>query len=493
MKKQKKERLFKKLCAILLVFVICVLLFPAKDYAGAEETVEQEKCQWKAETTMPTAKRGCKKLMELEGKIYIMGGMILHGFSSNNAIDNKVEIYDTKTKTWSNGKDMPKAYGFSNYAMVGNKIYVMGGETCGPDYVKYKDVYIYDTSKDTWETAKEMPKAQCCASTVVIGNKIYVISGYGPTQDENIIQIYDTELDTWSLLDIPSSVSRQAHAACHIYDGKIYIIGGEYWTTKGNSINTLNIYDPDNNTWTSGKELPDALTGVTSIIINNKIYIIGGMRIKDNQEAIYTDKVYIYDIDENTWSEGPTLSSPRQGSMAALVKDRIYLFGGVDENKNIMNTVEVLDLNPKQDTLRILMNENEQQQLSVSYNLEDNKEYQWTSSDESVVSVDDGGLATAIGEGDAEVTVKTEDESYTEVIAIKVVSMRKLAAHIQVDGTVRLYLAEDASTVVWKSGNEAIATVDETGMVTGKKKGLVAITAELDGKEYELYVRVAEK
>lgn len=68
-----------------------------------------------------------------------------------------------------------------------------------------------------------------------------------------------------------------------------------------------------------------------------------------------------------------------------------------------------------------------------------------------------------------------------------------LAAHIQVDGTVRLYLTEDPSTVTWKSDNEAIATVDETGMVTGKKKGLVAITAALDGKKYELYVRVAEK
>lgn len=98
----------------------------------------------------------------------------------------------------------------------------------------------------------------------------------------------------------------------------------------------------------------------------------------------------------------------------------------------------------------------------------------------------------ANSEGEAEVTVKSEDGSYEEVIGIKVISMRKLAAHIQINGTVRLYLVDDPSTVTWKSANEEIATVDETGMVTGKKKGLVAITAELDGKKYELYVRVAE-
>ena len=50
----------------------------------------------------------------------------------------------------------------------------------------------------------------------------------------------------------------------------------------------------------------------------------------------------------------------------------------------------------------------------------------------------------------------------------------------------------DAAAVIWKSGSEEIATVDETGVVTGKKKGLVAITAELEGKTYELYVRVSE-
>ena len=81
------------------------------------------------------------------------------------------------------------------------------------------------------------------------------------------------------------------------------------------------------------------------------------------------------------------------------------------------------------------MYESENQQLSINYNLEDNTKYKWTSSYDSVVTVNKSGRATANSEGEAEVTV------------------------------------------------------DETG----KKKGLVAITAELDGKKYELYVRVAEK
>ena len=188
------------------------------------------------------------------------------------------------------------------------------------------------------------------------------------------------------------------------------------------------------------------------------------------------------------------MSTGRAGSMAALVKNKIYLFGGTESGDwEPINKVEVLELEPKKNTLRILMYEGENQQLSINFNLEDNKKYQWISSDDSVATVNESGVATAVSEGEAEVTVKSEDGSYEEVIGIKVISLRKLAAHIQTGGTVRLYLVDDPSTVTWKSANEEVATVDETGLVTGKKKGLVAISAELDGKKYELYVRVAEK
>lgn len=491
---ERKKWILKKLCALSLVFVMCFTMFPYYPAVGAEGTEQtEETCQWKTETTMPMAIHGCKNIIEKDGKIYIVGGLSSSRLIQNEVICNKVIIYDTNTKQWSTGKDIPQAYAYSNYALVGDKIYVMGGETCAPAYTKYTNVYVYDITNDTWETAKPMPKAYCCAGTAVIGDKIYVIGGYG---GEAYVQIYDTKNNSWTVLDTPSAKAKQAYGACHLYKGKVYMIGGEYWTTTSNSIKTVNIYNPESNRWTTGKEMPDALTHTASVIDGNKIYIMGGTRRAEGKDAVYTDKVYIYDIDKDEWMEGPKLSSGRYGSIAAFVNNKIYLFGGTDANTMaLLDKVEVLDLKPEkqdQDKLRILMYENEKQQLSVSYQLEENMTYQWTSSDESVVSVNEKGVATAVGEGEAEVTVASLDGSYTETIAIKVINMRKLAANIQEGGTVRLYLTEDAAAVIWKSGNEEIATVDETGIVTGKKKGLVAITAELEGKTYELYVRVSE-
>lgn len=489
MKNQKSKQTIKKFCVVSLLLAMCVHLFLVRDYAAAEETSQNEN-SWKIEeATMPTAKRGLRKLIEKDGKIYILGGIKSIG-QSNFVSDNKVDIYDTATKRWSTGADLPASYDYSNIALIGNKIYVMGGQNAENKVVK--DVYIYDIANNSWETGDSMPVPCGAAGTAAIGDMIYVIDG---TYDgsERLVQIYNTKTDSWSTKAIPSSVQKQSFAACHAYDGKIYIIGGRYSTTKLVGVKTVNIYDPIENKWSTGENLPAKVSGCATVIRDNKIYLIGGNNHETGSEKDFLKGVYIYDIKKNTWSEGPALSTVRAGDMAALVKNKIYLFGGtVSYDFEPIDKVEVLELKPEKNTLRILMYESENQQLSINYNLQDNRKYQWNSSDDSVVTVNESGMATANSKGEAEVTVKSEDGSYEEVIGIKVISMRKLAAHIQIGGTVRLYLVDDPSTVTWKSANEEIATVDETGMVTGKKKGLVAITAELDGKKYELYVRVSE-
>lgn len=52
----------------------------------------------------------------------------------------------------------------------------------------------------------------------------------------------------------------------------------------------------------------------------------------------------------------------------------------------------------------------------------DNKNLSWQSSDSSVVTVDNGGNITALGEGTAVITVKTEDGGYTDSCQVNAVS-----------------------------------------------------------------------
>ncbi len=120
----------------------------------------------------------------------------------------------------------------------------------------------------------------------------------------------------------------------------------------------------------------------------------------------------------------------------------------------------------------------------------DDRSVVWSSGNTAVATVSQEGLVTAVGVGTADIIVKANDGS--EVTATcKVTVTPKLVTSISLGNeelTIeRTYtkqltaavLPEDADdrSVVWSSGNEEVATVDETGLVTALKVGEASITA----------------
>jgi len=117
----------------------------------------------------------------------------------------------------------------------------------------------------------------------------------------------------------------------------------------------------------------------------------------------------------------------------------------------------------------------------------------WTSSDNSVVSILDGEC-TAINGGTATVTATTEDGKFSAscvvIVAIDVTSIAfpdgdiTLKRGNQTNLVVKI-LPEDATnkTLIWKTSDASIATVDASGKITAINNGVVKITATTeDGK-----------
>lgn len=111
----------------------------------------------------------------------------------------------------------------------------------------------------------------------------------------------------------------------------------------------------------------------------------------------------------------------------------------------------------------------------------------WSSSDETVATVDAEGVVTAVKTGTAtlttthasglsatcEVTVTTPAESITvdkETIALRKGETAALVATVGPEDA-------DDKTVAWSSSDEAVATVDAEGVVTAVKSGTATITA----------------
>ncbi|MBQ6488340.1 MAG: Ig-like domain-containing protein, partial [Solobacterium sp.] len=131
----------------------------------------------------------------------------------------------------------------------------------------------------------------------------------------------------------------------------------------------------------------------------------------------------------------------------------------------------------------------------------ENKKVYWTSSDTSVATVDDRGLVRAVEIGTAEITVTTEDGSYTDTAVVTVnlplesISLDKQEFTLLKGETETLtvtFTPEDTSddkTITWTSNKPAVATVND-GIVTAVGVGRATITAKVGDLEAECKLTV---
>jgi uncharacterized protein YjdB len=119
----------------------------------------------------------------------------------------------------------------------------------------------------------------------------------------------------------------------------------------------------------------------------------------------------------------------------------------------------------------------------------------WSSENTSIATVSASGVVTAIALGSVHIAASSGGKSGVATItvippAVASVRVSPTSAAINVSGTVHLQAEPldasgnvlDGRTVTWSSSNEAVATVDNTGVVTGVSAGAATITATSEGK-----------
>ncbi|MEG1777011.1 MAG: Ig-like domain-containing protein, partial [Clostridia bacterium] len=119
----------------------------------------------------------------------------------------------------------------------------------------------------------------------------------------------------------------------------------------------------------------------------------------------------------------------------------------------------------------------------------DNKKLEWSTSDESIATVDQKGRVTAVAIGEALITATSvEDPAVTASVKVGAVqlaqsiSFSSKAYSTIIHQTVQLHVSVAPDTtsnkgVTYHSSHPKIATVDENGLVTGVNGGKATITA----------------
>lgn len=120
------------------------------------------------------------------------------------------------------------------------------------------------------------------------------------------------------------------------YNKQVYAIGGcDAW----NCLNSVEIYNPEDNTWQTAKPIITARRGCGVAVFNGKLYVVGG---SDGTHSLNTTE--IFDEQTLTWSVGPSMTTPRANVGVAVVGDRLYAVGGFSGGSKILQCLEILKL-----------------------------------------------------------------------------------------------------------------------------------------------------
>jgi len=184
---------------------------------------------------------------------------------------------------------------------------------------------------------KAARKQAACANFTYNGNKVLVCGGqcsYG-SGALNTAEIYDSDNKTWSSA-ANMNAYRHGHTATTLPNGKVLVVGG--LNENGAALNTAELYDPATNTWTLTATMPSSrYLHSALLLLNNNVLVAGGLTGSSPDWTTQNTSVE-YNYTTNTWENSATFSEARCAqSLIALPGNKAFMVGGLTEGPDLLN------------------------------------------------------------------------------------------------------------------------------------------------------------
>ncbi|MEV5986628.1 carboxypeptidase regulatory-like domain-containing protein [Streptomyces sp. NPDC052051] len=236
-----------------------------------------------------------------DNAVAVYDGKVYSAFGFDGSADVKdLYAYDPDSGSWTklasaaDTREGSPAHGFIN-----GKLYVSGGWGASGDPDAKTEVY--DPATNTWSTAASSPKPYAGAGSAVLGGKLYVVGGCTSSCGTTDATVYDPASDSWSAIaSYPEPISWQS---CGGIDGKLYCAGGNSGTA---STKHSYVYDPGTDAWSPVADLPVDLWGSAYSVGNGMLLVSSG--VTDDSAAI-TNQGYAFDPGAGSWTALPNANT----------------------------------------------------------------------------------------------------------------------------------------------------------------------------------------
>ena len=196
------------------------------------------------------------------------------------------------------------------------------------------------------------------------------------------MMIYDIASDTWKTSR--HKFRQRAYHNLNYHNNKIYVIGGKRLSTNRRYEyleDKIEVYDIKNDTILVDDTNPHQAADGVSFTYKDRILIMGGsIKIKNGKIKVYSNTMHFHNLKTGLWYELDHTMPKGKEVNGVLLNDKIYLIGG--SNEKPLKEIETFDLTSgKWETVGDLFREIDQPAItykdSIIYFFEEGKIYRY--------------------------------------------------------------------------------------------------------------------
>lgn len=187
------------------------------------------------------------------------------------------------TKIWSIVTRLPQARGSGGLVVIGRNLHFFGGTDTGRIDKSEHWMFPLDGSVG-WKSLAPLPDGRSHVGYAVLGGKIYAIGGQfsyeANAKTQALVHAYTPGSNRWEkVASLPLPLSHIS-STTFVMDGRIIILGGERAYVQ--DVSDVLAYDPTDNTWTSLTPLPNKRNAGVGGVIDGLLFFTGGSDFSTN-------------------------------------------------------------------------------------------------------------------------------------------------------------------------------------------------------------------
>lgn len=277
--------------------------------------------EWVSVASMNVGRTAYSASVLNDGRVLVVGGL------GEEGILHSAEIYDPDSDTWTRVADTIHSRRKSILATLEDgRVVVAGGE----DNLTASTAEIFDPARNSWTEIPPLNVGRESAMAVPLNDgRLFVFGGGNGVIGSAIgrfelasAEIYDPELNEWTLVGSMAQAEIAWEGWVKLNDGRVVLTGGDF--ARPNKF--VQIFNPATDTWRRVTELPNPTGGGAAVLLpdGNVLVAGGGFR------CCLTESL-VFDIETEEWAPGPEMLVQRGGHIGLNLPDgRIVFLHGLD-------------------------------------------------------------------------------------------------------------------------------------------------------------------